>query len=210
MVFCALLIFGALTGLLFWDMNRSPQQEVLGAGRSVPQEQAVEDITRFTIDEPLYSFTLPPDWKLKAKVNSPREQSVSWRATKKGEDNRTLILYIDTIPADLAVNRLLPVEITGDSMSHGQISDNCANFTLNSNPQSKMPLPAKWQHVDFICDVPNFVQNKVGVGAVGPLNTLSIKGPTKDMHRYFLIYTDHNIQPDYTILYNAIRSFKAK
>lgn len=207
----AVLIVGVLGGILAWDTIRGSQpEEVMGASRSVPQAAEVEEQTKAAISEPLFGFDLPPDWKQKGKVNSPTEQSITWQATKKGEDNRWLTIYIDTIPANLAVNRLLPVNVLEDGLNYEQISENCTNFTPVTNPVNKQPTPSKWQGVDFICDIPNFVQNKVGVSVAGALNSIVLTGQTKGKHKYFMIYTDHNIQPDYTILYNAIKTFRVK
>lgn len=207
---CSMVIIGGLGGFLVWDTQRnSRQEEVMGASRTVTQAGDKDATEPVNVNEPFFSFSLPPDWKLKERIKSPNEQSITWQATKKGEDNRWFKIYFDTIPADLPVNRLLPVDIVDNTLSYRQVSDNCANFTTVPNPQNKTPLPSKWQGVDFICDVPNFVQNKVGVNAPGALNAATITGPTKGKHKYFFVYTDHNIQPDYTILYTIVRSFRA-
>lgn len=199
-----LLILGGLGGFLAWDVLRQETTVVSGPGRSVPQvldEQT--SLQQTVIDQPLYSLQLPPDWKEVERRNAATEQSITWQAKKKGEDNRWLKVYVDKVPADLAFNRLLPVDPGGNAISYRQISDNCANFT-NPGTNNKIPTASKWQQIPFICDLPNFVQNKVGT------NPIELAGPTKGKHRYVFLYTDHNIQPDYNILYNALKTFKAK
>jgi hypothetical protein len=208
---CSILLVGILGGLLIRDVLKNQDVEpVSGAARSVAQQVKGDSTEKLTINEPLYRLALPGDWKEIDRKKVATEQSITWQAKKKNADNRWLKLYIDTIPPDFAVNRLLPVEASADgSLSFSEISDNCANFT-RPGTNEKIPGPSKWQQVNFICDLPNFVQNKVGTGSAAGINTIKISTPDKGEHRYFFLYTDHNIQPDYTILYDALHSFRAK
>jgi len=151
-----------------------------------------------------------------AAQNTVTTHSISWQATAKGADNRYLTIYIDTIPATKPVNRELPVTVHGNQLSPGELSDNCSDFTtggtMNVSQAEKLPpTPSVWQGVNFICNIPQVINDLVGTGAVGDgVNTVTITGPTGGTHNYFFLYTDLNIQPDYTILSNAVQSFRAK
>lgn len=208
-IFISLLIFAALGAVIYWDLRRSESEVVSGVSVSVPQEEDLLDVQRKKIDEPYFSFELPPDWKEVNRHSSEHENFIEWQASKKNADNRWLKLYVDLIPPDIAVNRLLPIDVSENRLSYRQISDNCKNFT-RAEEDSNVPKPSRWHEVDFICDLPAYVQNKVGTGTEGSLNSIKITGPKKGTHRYFFLYTDHNIQPDYSILYDVIESFEAK
>lgn len=209
-VLISLIIFGGLGGLLYWDMNRTESEAVSGVSVTVPQEEDQIAAKQKTVDEPYFSFNLPPDWKETDRRSTSTENSITWQATKKKADNRWLKLFIDVIPPDLAVNRLLPIVVSGSKMTHGQMSGNCKEFTLTKENEVHEPVASRWQGIDFLCDVPKWVQNNVGAGTEGSINSITVKGPAKGEHRYMFIYTDHNIQPDYSIFYNVISSFEAK
>ncbi len=214
-VICSLLLAATAGGFVVFDVLQNQEVAVRGVSRTVAQEVQGQTAQRVVVDEPLYTFTLPPDWKETARQTTASERSVTWQWQAK-EANRWLKLYVDTIPANLAANRLLPVEVAHDTtITYGQLSENCATFTGPAGTaalQTNNPGPtrSKWQQIDFICDLTKFVENKVGVGSVEGINTISLTGPTGGSHRYFFLYTDHNIQPNYGILYDALRSFLPK
>ncbi len=206
------LIGLVLGGFIYWDMRRnSDSGEVVGAGRSVPQQEDLKaEIEQVVVDEPLFSMKIAAGWKEIERKNVPTERSITWQSTVKNYENRWLKLYIDVIPPDIAVNRLLPLDVAGDSVSHRQLSENCKNFTRQANDQAPTPQPSKWEGVDFICNLASFNDNVTGTGTEGSVNSTTITGPRQGAHKYFFVYTDRNIQPDYTIFYNALKSFKAK
>jgi hypothetical protein len=202
-------IVGGLAGLVIWINSRPSHNTVPGTTVTVPQKTA--NTARTTFDEPLYSFKLPSDWK----IIGTKPNSITWQATIKNADNRTLTIYTDVIPTDQAVNRELPLMADGDQLKFGELSDNCANFTpggtLDTGKAAKLkPVQSVWQGVNFICNLPQVVDNQVGTGSAAGINTVTVTGPSKGTHSYFFLYIDRNIQPDYTILYGALQTFRAK
>jgi hypothetical protein len=211
----ALIIFGAIIGVVAWDLKKhSGNSSVTGKEREVSQIEA-ESVKQLQVNEPFFSMELPGDWKEMRRYKSANENSIEWHATTKGEDNRYLTVYIDTIPLKKAVNRLLPVKAEDNTLSYGELSDNCASFTGLKSPELnranlQVETPAKWQNVDFICNLPQAVQNVTGTGSVGSQNSVTVVGPLQGSHKYFFLYDDKNIQPKSSILADAIRSFRAK
>ncbi len=208
-------ILGIIGGVIYIDIKRRVSPTVEGDARVVSQVLS-EAVLHYTIDEPLYTFELPGDWEEVERRNTRNENSITWQATREGHDNRMLTLYVDTIPSDKPLNRLLPIKAQGNGINYANVSDNCATFTdggtLNTREAvKKRPSPAKWQEVNFICNLENVVDNVVGTGTVGsPVNTTSIRGVSGGEHTYFFVYIDRNIQPNYSILYEALASFRAK
>lgn len=209
----SLLIIGGVGSFIAYDLKKSENKPVEGQGRTVAQALD-ENINVKNIEEPAFSMELPGDWKETGRRKDATEQSITWQATKKGEDNRTLKLYIDTIPTSRAINRLLPVTAQGNTLSVGNVSDNCATFTkggtLDAGRAEKLPdTPAKWEKVDFICSLSRVTDNEIGTGSTEGINTVTVKG-AKGEHKYFFVYTDRNIQANNMIFYNAVSSFTAK
>ncbi|MDB5185901.1 MAG: hypothetical protein JWL85_424 [Candidatus Saccharibacteria bacterium] len=210
----ALLVVVSLAAFVWRDVTRNQAVNIEGQSRTV--NQVFNDtIQRLTVDEQLYSMELPGDWKEIKRTNTSTENSITWQATKKGEDNRSLTLHIDTIPASRPLNRLLPVNAEGNTLMYGEISDNCASFTGGGSLDAQKAVhsketEAKWQKVDFICNLPRVIDNEIGTGSTEGINTVSVTGPLQGKHKYFFVYTDRNVQPKTSILLDAIRSFRAK
>ncbi len=198
-----------VVAFIYNDLRLNQSEEVIGTERTVAQVLGNTDTT--LINEDNFEFELPGDWREIDKVNRPTEQSITWQATLRDEDNRWLKLYINTIPQDQAVVRLLPVSVNQSRMQRGQLSGHCNTFTGEAAAGQRYPL-AKWQDVDFLCDAGRRVSvNIIGTGQAGqPNNTIEITGENSGTNRYFFVYTDQNIRPNFEILYNAINSFRAK
>lgn len=204
-------VFAGVLGFVIWDMNKNSQSgEIEGTERSVAQQEDVKAaVSKTNVSEQYFDMELPNGWKEIKRTSTKTERSITWQSKVKKEDNRWMTVYIDLIPPNLAVNRLLPLDVQAAKVSYRQLSDNCKNFTT-AQKDAKVPVKSKWQGIEFMCDVPNFVQNKVGTGTTGAMNATTVTGPEKGKHKYFFIYTDHNIHPDYQLFYDMLESFKAK
>ncbi len=213
MVVCLLLVAG-IVALVVNDLRKNGNAEVTGTNRVIGQVVGDNGEKR-TIDEPFYTFSLPTDWKETARVTNTQEQSITWTGTKKTNAQRTLKLYVDTIPPSISINRAIPVTARGNALEVGDVSENCATFTQGGTLDTDKaihlsPTTARWQGVDFICNLPNVVENQVGTASHDGINQVTVTGSAKGAHKYFFLYTDHSIQPDYSILIDALSSFQAK
>lgn len=164
-----------------------------------------------TFDEDVFSITLPADWKYLGRDPSIVYHPYRWQSTAQNETGRMLAVYVDNIPVDMAVNRLLPLEVQGDHLMPGPVSDNCTTFTGDgaSDGPSKN-VTAKWAGVNFICDMENYERNVVGTGSMQAINSVEFTGQQTGTHPLFFTYTDDTAQPDYTIFSDALSSFKLK
>lgn len=192
---------GAAGLFIYNDLRLNQSPVVEGESRVVGQVMGSADA--YFVNEPLFDFELPVDWREIDRSDTARERSITWQATKLNEDNRYLKLYINTIPDDPIV-RLLPVRVNGSQLQRGQLSASCSTFSDDAS--------AKWEDVEFRCDTARRVDtNIVGTGEAGqPINTFEITGPEGGTNRYFFVYTDRNISPNFEIFYSAINSFQAK
>jgi hypothetical protein len=208
------VVAGVLVGLFILFNHYQPKHKVV-VGKAVSVPQLVTTTPVITIKEPTYTIQLPSDWVQVASEDVPNDHSVTWQATAKYYDDRILQIYVDSSPTTFPVNAELPIQPNGNRLTVGTLSQNCSDFTPGGtqNTVQAETLPPKeteWDSVNFMCDLARFTDNQIGTGTVGsPINTTTITGPTKGTHTYFFLFSDRNINPDETILYNALDSFRA-
>ena len=156
----------------------------------------------------LFTVALPAGW---TSVKAPDVPYTVYSWQGSGDDaDRHLDIDIDSPPADLAVNRLLPVQANGDRLTvTGTASDTCSNFTDKSlEMPSTGTAPAKWAGVNFICDMANYERDVVAIGVPNTINAVTLEGATTGAHRVLLVYTDNSGEPDYTVFSRIVQSFK--
>jgi hypothetical protein len=155
-----------------------------------------------------FQLALPEGWK---EITEPSTYTqYSWVGTGKEDNARRLEVYIDKLPATLAVNRLLPLQAQGAGVTPtGTVSDNCINFTdkATANPQTGA-APAKWSGVSFLCDTANTLRDVVGTGSAENMNSVSVTGETGLVRHVFFVYTDHSGQANYDVFTDMLASFK--
>lgn len=162
------------------------------------------------IDEPTFLFDLPVDWK---KIDQPNAayKGFAYQSAKKNAENRYLTVYVDNLPLNLPVNKVVAVRSGGSQLTYGQVSENCITFALEGVAnKSQLVIPAKHDGVDFLCDNDTNTRNVIGTSAPNTINSVRLEGPQTGPHTYFITYEDNNYTPEYSILYTALDSFTAK
>lgn len=159
--------------------------------------------------EPGFLFSLPVDWRKTGELTTGPYHEYSYKATLKNADNRYLDIYIDTLPLDMPVNKEVAVHPVDGKLTHGTISDNCTTFTAKPTPTA-LSAPARWDGVDFLCDMDSSTRNVVGTSAPGTRNKITLANPGTTGHNFFFVYTDNNYNPDYSIFYNMLDSFSVR
>ena len=201
MVFLAL----AVIGLVFF-LRSLHQTSVITASKAVTTKVSYQGKTKH-YNEGDFTIDIPAEW-----TAAPRPpytyQSFTWRNTDKANAIE-IEIYEDTIPANFAVNRALIVhgETTHLELT-GQASDNCVKYTkdLTSN-QAELGVPAKWQNVDFFCNRNTSTRDIIGTSSSDGINTVLLRSSGGAPHKFFFTYTDNQINPDYTVFYNALATF---
>ncbi|MEO6760784.1 MAG: hypothetical protein ABI220_00190 [Candidatus Saccharimonadales bacterium] len=163
------------------------------------------------IDEPLFTVDLPNDWSLKSHVTTTYNV-YKFQGSKPA--TRLMSIYIDGLPPKFAVNRLLPVQAIGNRLDHGTVSDNCLDFVSPSavntqqSQQTKI-VDAKWQNAEFYCDIGNYERDVIGTSSTEAINQVTLTG-SSSKHTLFFAYTDNGINPNYSIFYGILESFRLK
>lgn len=160
------------------------------------------------VAEPTFRLSLPSGWHAVTPSQAP-SRAYSWVGMTADGAGRRLDVYIDQIPATLAVNRLLPVRPSGAQFNTaGMVSDNCVNFTDRATESVATGTAlAKWNGVNFLCDMGNYERDVVAIGSTEGINTVTLTGNVTGRHQVLLVYTDNSIEPDYAVFTAIVQSF---
>jgi hypothetical protein len=167
------------------------------------------DVGRIEVSKPLLTMKLPYGWTEKQVDGGVDPPLYRFQAGPTAPQQ--LDVYIDNVPPVYAFNKVVAVSSLGQGINYGTVSDNCSTFTdtAKTNPATGY-APAKWQGVDFMCDMGNYTRQVVGTASTEGMNVLTVHGANGKKYRAFFVYTDNNINPDYTTLYAILSSLRFK
>jgi hypothetical protein len=199
------------TGLIWMPRTIMPNTRITQSKSIIRHVSSDADTTQ-RVSKAVFSFDLPTGWQAAATPQISPAPVYSWVGTTPNGAGRRLDVYLDQIPSSLAVNRLLPVLVNGDKLALvGSVSDNCINFTDKVTESAATGIaPAKWNNVSFLCDMGNYERDVVAIGSSAGVNDVTLTGPTMGSHRILLVYTDNDINPDFTILSAIVQSFEIR
>jgi hypothetical protein len=186
--------------------------------KTITQSKAVLTTVNFatqttTYTEPDFTIQLPKTWSMIPAPAGPYT-TYNWEVSDHDTNGEELTIYEDTIPTNFAVNRVLDVD--GSQLTQltldGQASDNCTQYTINSSAQvnNQFGAPARWQGINFLCDQNNDERDVIGTTSTDGINTVILKNTYGGSHKFFFTYTNHDLNPDYTVFYSALQSFRMK
>lgn len=202
------LVGGA--GYAYWFFQKDTQTSFTSnPGRA--QVSTIESLNPAgaKFDEATFTMELPGDWKrLQPDLSGPLKK-YSYQAGLKNADNRYLSIYVDGLPQTMAVNKALAVRGEGAKLSHGMISENCTEFTAKT-AANQLAVPAKWDGIDFLCDLDTKTRNVVGTSSPGNVNKVVLTNAGFTQHSFFFVYEDNNFTPEYDIFYKMLESFTVK
>jgi hypothetical protein len=206
----SLLFFGLLVGGIYLALKSlDPQIEVKQAAPVTRTVTAGRPETK-TLDTKGFKIDLPTDWEQVARTEAPYNL-VRFQSKDPKNNIRYLEVYQDTIPPDFPVNRVLALEPYENKVTvPGSVSENCKDFTPGKPAPGFQGVVAKWQNIEFVCDVTNFERSVIGTSSKGGINSVSVKSPSGEMHKFLFVYTDNAITPNFSLLYNALNSFAVK
>lgn len=208
---CLFLIIGSIGAGLYLKEQLKPKT-IVAQAKAKTKTVSYEETTKH-YDEANFRIDLPSSWQ---KIPSPPGPytTYNWQTSHKGTDGELITIYENTIPVNLAVNRVLIVEAAdGGSLSpKGSASDNCSTFTKGAAPTANQAgVPAKWLGIDFLCDQSNQARDVIGTSSSDGINKIILKSPsTNRTFTYLFTYINHSINPDYSVFSNVLNSFKLK
>ncbi len=198
-----------VSGGVFWVRNTLLRPNVVISQSSVVTTHVSYTNPVKTYTEPDFSIQIPTTWQLLPRPIGPY-QSYTWQSANRVTDGQEIEIYEDTIPVNVAVNRVLVVQAANTQLElDGTASANCSTFTKSPALPNTTGAPAEWNGVNFLCDQANQQRDVIGTSSSDGVNTVILKNPTTGAtHKFFFTYTDESINPDYTVFYDALESFR--
>ena len=202
-----LLLFAAL---VYWLMHlRIAPTATIRNDTPVSKNYTSSQAAKVAVNKPEFTMELPGGWVERKVIASPTGPRYTF-AAPTGEA-KVLDIYIDNPPTNFAINKAIVISSQGAGLTHENVSENCATFTdpKYKNPQTGF-APARWQEIDFICDMANTSRQVVGTISHDGVNQLKTAGAGGTSHRIFMTYTDNDITPSYSTLYDILSSMQFK
>ncbi len=199
----------AVTGYIIVKNMLKPQT-VLKQSNSTQSKISYDDTKIKHYELPDFTIDIPAVWTQVARPAGPY-QSYSWQTSDHGTNGQVIEIFEDTIPPNYGFNRALIVSGQGDHLNiEGTASDNCSKYTKKQpTSTSQVSSVAKWQGVDFLCDLGNTSRDVIGTSSTDGLNTVNLTSPsTGATHKFLFSYTNHSVNPDYTVFYQALKSLR--
>ena len=194
-VLMTLLIIGAI---FIWYITREPNT-------STPQSEikSVSYQPLQTFETPYFTFEADRSWSF---IQQESSQNVFvYRSSKNNIVSRDLFVYVNTLPQNLLLTHVLPVEPSGNSFSRGEVSEHCKDYLKDRiQPGNNNPIEATIESVNIRCQIDG-TSNTVGTGQVNGGYRTKLGG-----NDFYLLYHDLEFSPRFTIFTNITQSFKAK
>lgn len=205
-----LLAIGLVVAVVFFFPSIFQSHTMITQAPPVTHHVAADTQQPQHITKSVFTLDLPGSWLAVTPPAVPYTV-YSWAGKAGTADNaRRLDVYIDKLPAGMAVNRLLPVQAAQDRIDIiGATSDNCVSFTDRASTSAQTDsATSKWSGVNFICDVGNYERDVVATGSTEGVNMVTPVGATAGARHVLLIYTDNSANPDYSIFVSIVKSFR--
>lgn len=203
-----------LLGILVWyvffrDNSQSASFSKAGAEVAVVKPVYKDFTNQF------FKISMPSTWADKGRQNPYSNQVYyEFQNTQKDYDNRWLRVYVDVFPPDFAINRLMPITVVNNKIIPDVVSDTCDTFTGApisgaNRQQAAQTWAAKYKDINFICDMGN-PRNYVGTASASQGYSTTLTNKDGSTHKYFFVYIDHNIHPEYSVFSDALKSFETQ
>lgn len=199
------VIVGLIYGL--FHLRIEPEQNIHNAA-PLSKKFDTGNSKKVTVDKAEFMMFLPEGWTENKPWPGVYAPTYSYRSPTN--DSQLIELYFGDVSPKFAVNKALVVASQGDGLSYDVVSENCTTFTDAKKANQNGELLAKWQGVDFYCDIVNSSRAVVGTISKDAINQVQVRGPKTGQQKLFIVYTDNHITPDYSTLYTILGSIRFK
>lgn len=198
---------------LFLDLNSNAT--VIDNSNNEPTFSEVETATSsfklHNTDE--FAIRVPENMEYQGKVNVILDEGVkydTYQFVGQTDDavGRKLEIYVDRIPADLPVNKVLHVMSSGNKIVPVRLSDQCYSFTDFPQERQGDPYESKWNNITFTCKT---TETSNIIAAIEERQSEGVKVNGLNMtHNYLFVYTDHGYAENNALFSEILRTFEAK
>lgn len=161
-----------------------------------------------TFDTTYFSFEADKTWQFIKDESSAN--SFVYRSSKNGIVMRDMTVYMDSLPSNLLLTYVLPVESAGDRFSVGEVSGHCKDYLKGKiKPGDNNPVDAVITGVKIKCQVDG-TSATVGTGLKNGSYQTTLAGKKNGAKRYYLLYHDLQYTPDLDTFAAIVRTFQTK
>ncbi|HEX4774692.1 MAG TPA: hypothetical protein VH234_04195 [Candidatus Saccharimonadales bacterium] len=197
-----LIIAGVL--VVFFDVGRQAQATNRPIGNTLHSTIAGPQ----TFRSAYFQFMSSDQWLYAPNDSTPNK--LTYLLYQDGVPAHSITVYVNQVPlqGDLAVTRVLPVQIVGGNSFTltGDISDTCGSLYKSTDLKRIKPVTLSGTNILCVPDSPQFT---VIVGQVGADYNLMLKRNNGTTARYIIIYRNLSVTPDPTPFTRLIKTFQA-
>lgn len=154
-----------------------------------------------------FSFEADNSWSFIEKESSAN--IFVYRSEKNNIVSRDFTVYVNTLPQNLLVTRVLPLEPDGNKFSVSEVSEHCKEYLKDRiSPGNNNPIVARIESVQIKCQVDG-TSTTVGTGQVNGNYQVELKAGNGSTNKYFIVYNDLEFTPRLNTFINIVRSFRA-
>lgn len=160
-----------------------------------------------TFKTPDFTFQTDKSWDYVKDDSGPGK--FVYRSSKGNIVMRDMTVYVDSLPKNLLLTYVLPVEANGNSLLPGNVSDHCKTYIKGLKPGENNPVEATVESVRIRCQVDG-TSATVGTGQKNGSYQIDLAGKSGENKKYFLLYHDLQYTPNLDTFTNIVRSFHAE
>ncbi|HYF97283.1 MAG TPA: hypothetical protein VD947_04595 [Patescibacteria group bacterium] len=193
----------AISLIFLWYVSRDQ------SGVSQPITEVKTDsyrpLQKFETD--YFTFEADKSWSFVEKEST--DSLFVYRSSVKDIVRRDLRVYVNSLPSNPLLTRVLTVEEAGDRFETGQVSEHCKEYLKNRIvPGNNNPIQAIIESVDIKCQIDG-TSNTVGTGKKSGSYQTTLRANNR-FNKYYLLYNDLEYEPKFHNFVNIARSFRAK
>lgn len=194
-----LVLFAIQIDLYIQEKNNPTEQTTTSKSTSYFAKKTDIFTTKY------FQFQAYDNWT--AVTSETTDNKYVYRSFNKNIIEQELVIYVNELPSDISITRILPVDVINDSeLEPAEISDHCNGAV--GGPKVDEAL-VKFQKVSFLCDVDN-TQYNLAIGVIGGSTQIKLTRPDKSEANYLIYYKNLKAVPDASQLPEIISSFQPR
>jgi hypothetical protein len=155
-----------------------------------------------------FSFETDKSWHFVPEEST--DNKFVYRSTSRNIVKSDLAVYVNSLPRDLLVTRILPTKANTDRFKVGDISSHCRDYLHGLiRPGDNNPVNAIVKGVRIKCQVDG-TSNTVGTGLINGSYQVPLMGHKNTINKYYLVYHDLQYTPQFARFINIAWSFRSR
>jgi hypothetical protein len=203
LLFVLLVIIIVVVFLALWFLRQ--QNDDSGQATSRGETTFNNPFKTFKTD--YFKFKTDKSWKYVPEESTP--SSFVYRSSKNKLVLRDLTVYINTIPSNILLTRVLAADAGKTGFKSIEISPHCKDVLPSGYlDSSRNPVDVTMDGVTFACQVDSS-QTTIGTGTRGGGLGASLSRKNGSRAQYFLLYHDLEFTPKTSVFEDIVEQFQS-